>query len=797
MHLHGINSRRLLKIFTFLLLIIVMVGSIISFYKWSPNTLLTDKLEEEMPQYKKKIEWMSQFLNKTRIDEMPELSKIQSLIDHYDNKINVFNFKLKSHTPTDVFEITLTSQQISDLKAKYDHEIRMIQLFETMLTRNEEKTVEMEKLLHSFADQPMSKEDDLIRLGCISAIKSLHNEIDSSQIYMAPITAMIHSIAPKIDSIYQESIAQRDKAINEIFAIPQSGFFHVLPYATIQFSYWSASLPEMLRFILPLNFDFWMLFLFLILMINIPLFIINKWLIYPWISQHFAFPDSENKKDIILISGILMGIGGCFIIAQRMVGMAMATPLNQSAQFLFAFALITLALAFRVDRRTMIYTLGLYIPAIVGNWISGALYSILIPYNSLIVLLPILGLIVALSTAIMLWKRKYPPLDTIIAYLTIFVHLLTLFFAFIGLPYIGFTLILLWFFFIAQLQMVLALTEIILRRNKEKPENRFSNNFLLQIVLPTLWIGFFYSFANRVTITYHLSNWTEYLNKPFPLPETICQFAGKDLLLVIVTFFVVRFLLRAAKESIHGIYKEAADSGVIPSFITLGSYIVWMLYVLFALVIFRVNPSSILVVLGGFSMGIGFAMKEVIENFIGGIILLIGQHVRPGDIIEFDGIMGVVKTVSFRATVVETWDGSTITLPNTRVMGKDFRNWTRNSKFIRRDILIGVSYNSDMELVRKLMIQAAQETNGLQKYPAPQALYKDFDSSSVNFILRAWMTPVLEVNATSDFREKLFRLFKEHQVSIPFPQLDVHMIPNTPPQPESLAPEHHHAPPQT
>lgn len=107
---------------------------------------------------------------------------------------------------------------------------------------------------------------------------------------------------------------------------------------------------------------------------------------------------------------------------------------------------------------------------------------------------------------------------------------------------------------------------------------------------------------------------------------------------------------------------------------------------MFVLLILEVKYSSLLVILGGFSVGFGFALKEVLENFISGIILLVGQQVRPGDEIEFDGLYAKVKAVSFRATVIETFDGSVITLPNTNVLSKDFRNWTRRGSRMRRDL---------------------------------------------------------------------------------------------------------------
>ena len=106
-------------------------------------------------------------------------------------------------------------------------------------------------------------------------------------------------------------------------------------------------------------------------------------------------------------------------------------------------------------------------------------------------------------------------------------------------------------------------------------------------------------------------------------------------------------------------------------------------------------------------MGIGFAFKEVLENFISGLIILIGQQVRPGDTIEFDGIWAKVTKVSIRATVVESADGAILTFPNSQILTKNFRNWTSNNDYLRRDIKVGVSYGMDVAEVKRLLLETA------------------------------------------------------------------------------------------
>ena len=159
------------------------------------------------------------------------------------------------------------------------------------------------------------------------------------------------------------------------------------------------------------------------------------------------------------------------------------------------------------------------------------------------------------------------------------------------------------------------------------------------------------------------------------------------------------------------------------------------------------------------------------------MILLIGQQVRPGDIVEVkaDGIIGKVLRVSVRATVVETFDGAVITYPNAQVLTKEFQNWTSNNMLRRNTLTVGVSYGTDLSLAMRLMLEAAQSTSGVVARPAPEILCTDFGTSSVDFSLRYWANVNISVVVGSNLRREIYRSFAEHGIGIPFPQLDVHI----------------------
>lgn len=133
----------------------------------------------------------------------------------------------------------------------------------------------------------------------------------------------------------------------------------------------------------------------------------------------------------------------------------------------------------------------------------------------------------------------------------------------------------------------------------------------------------------NISSTYHLRSWLNHWARMQINVYNFLSFSVTDLLTISIVLLVLLFLLAMAKYLIFQRFENSSDLGMVSSFVTLGSYIVWALFGVFVLLILEVKYSSLLVILGGFSVGFGFALKEVLENFISGIILLVGQQVRP------------------------------------------------------------------------------------------------------------------------------------------------------------------------
>ncbi|MBN67456.1 MAG: hypothetical protein CMM94_07835, partial [Rickettsiales bacterium] len=188
-----------------------------------------------------------------------------------------------------------------------------------------------------------------------------------------------------------------------------------------------------------------------------------------------------------------------------------------------------------------------------------------------------------------------------------------------------------------------------------------------------------------------------------------------------------------------------------------------------------IDLTSLAVFSGAVGVGLGFGLQKVISNFISGIILLMDRSIKPGDVIAIDQTYGWVNKLSARHASVITRDGKEHLIPNELLITERVENWSYSDRNIRLKIPVGISYNCEPRLALKLMLEAADETPRILKFPKPNALMIGFGDSSVDLELRAWIDdPANGIrNISSDLLLNIWDKFHEHGIEIPFPQRDV------------------------
>lgn len=199
--------------------------------------------------------------------------------------------------------------------------------------------------------------------------------------------------------------------------------------------------------------------------------------------------------------------------------------------------------------------------------------------------------------------------------------------------------------------------------------------------------------------------------------------------------------------------------------------------VLVALGSLGINLSAFAFIGGAIGVGIGFGLQKVVSNLVSGIILLLDRSIKPGDVIEIGSTYGRIQSLGARYVSVATRDNTEYLIPNEDLITTQVVNWSFSDTNVRLKILVGVSYNSDIHEVMRIMVEAAKGIPRVMENPKPVCQLKNFGDSAVDMELRIWVRdPENGVsNVSSAVRVAIWDTFKEHDIEIPFPQHDVHI----------------------
>jgi small-conductance mechanosensitive channel len=210
---------------------------------------------------------------------------------------------------------------------------------------------------------------------------------------------------------------------------------------------------------------------------------------------------------------------------------------------------------------------------------------------------------------------------------------------------------------------------------------------------------------------------------------------------------------------------------------TIFRYILMVLGFTIILQFLGVDLSALTIIASALGVGVGFGLQNITNNFVSGIIILFERPIKVGDRIEVADVSGDVVKISMRSTTILTNDNIAIIVPNSEFISSTVINWSHTDRNVRFNFPVGVSYKSDPEVVRKILLEVAQKNDGVLKKPAPDVLLNEYGDSSINFTLRVWTSEYITQPFVlkSQLYFSAFEKFKEHGIEIPFPQRDIHV----------------------
>ncbi|MDJ0945653.1 MAG: DUF3772 domain-containing protein [Kiloniellales bacterium] len=256
------------------------------------------------------------------------------------------------------------------------------------------------------------------------------------------------------------------------------------------------------------------------------------------------------------------------------------------------------------------------------------------------------------------------------------------------------------------------------------------------------------------------------------------SFSPADVLIGIAVFvvliMVVRFLQRFINRRV--LMQTRMDVGVRNAINTGFGYAGFVLAALVGIDTAGVDLSGLAIIAGALSVGIGFGMQSIVNNFVSGLILLIERPIKVGDWIVVGQDQGTVKRISVRSTEILTFSNASVIIPNSELIAGRVTNWMYKDRSGRIELKVGVAYGSDTDQVRRVLLDCARGHPGIKPWPQPYVVFMDFGDSALLFELRFFIRDMNNYLAiSSDLRFAIDAAFREAGITIPFPQRDVHV----------------------
>lgn len=231
-----------------------------------------------------------------------------------------------------------------------------------------------------------------------------------------------------------------------------------------------------------------------------------------------------------------------------------------------------------------------------------------------------------------------------------------------------------------------------------------------------------------------------------------------------------------------------ADPGGIMATLTLVRYILISIGVLYVLSQLHLGPTTLAAITGGLSVGVGFGLREILSNLISGILLLFEQSLHPGDVIEVDDDITVVEDVRMRATIVRTQNNDELVIPNQMFFTSSFKTYTGSDKTVRVPIAFSTDCATPPRDVIRVLIQAALGHAQVLRDPYPSAFVLDYGNNVANYQLNIWLdNPMLNAEVSSEIRLLVWDAFVAHDISLPFPEMELHLPKHPTPELEWLS----------
>lgn len=262
----------------------------------------------------------------------------------------------------------------------------------------------------------------------------------------------------------------------------------------------------------------------------------------------------------------------------------------------------------------------------------------------------------------------------------------------------------------------------------------------------------------------------------FSVTNTPVTVASILVFFLLITFFIGIGIIARRSLNRRVFKRIRIDPGTSYTLSRVTQYLIITIGILISFNFVGIDLSSLTVIFGLLSVGIGFGLQSITANFISGLIILFERPISVGDRVVVSNIEGDVAEINIRSTMVRTVNNIYIIVPNSDFISKDVINYSHGDPTYRLDIDVGVSYDSDLDTVLIALKEVAADNNTVMRNPNPEVHLVEFGDSSWNMQLRTWIADVKQYpRVRNELNQAIVRSFRKYEVEIPYPQRDLHV----------------------
>ncbi|MGI9878313.1 small-conductance mechanosensitive channel MscS [Vibrio chagasii] len=250
---------------------------------------------------------------------------------------------------------------------------------------------------------------------------------------------------------------------------------------------------------------------------------------------------------------------------------------------------------------------------------------------------------------------------------------------------------------------------------------------------------------------------------------------GVNIISALVILFIGNLIVKAVANSVAKVLqKKKMDRSVVEFIHGLVRYLLFVIVLIAALGRLGVQTASVVAVIGAAGLAVGLALQGSLSNFAAGVLIVAFRPFKSGDYVEIGGVAGSVDSIQIFQTVLTTPDNKMVVVPNGSVIGSPITNYSRHATR-RIDLMIGVSYGADLQKTKELLTKICESDERVLKEPGVQVGVHTLADSSVNFVVRPWVSTAEYWNVYFDLMQAIKEGLDKEGIEIPFPQMDVHM----------------------